>query len=921
MRKLTAIGILCILASLPCIGQKKANSLKGVVSDTLNKQALYKAVISIISAKDSMLVKFARTDQKGHFEIGDIPAGKYILLGSLSNYADYEDTLNITATGTIDMGIIPLITKAHLLAEVVVKQTVSSIKLKGDTTEYRVDSFKVQANASVEELLRILPGIQVDKNGQITAQGRKVQKVLVDGEEFFGDDPTLVTKNIRADMVDKVQVFDKKSDQAVFTGIDDGKKTTTINLKLKDNKKHGFFGKLEVGAATNRFYNEELLFNKFQRKEKLSFYGILSNTGKIGLNWQDQNSYGDNSPNIQLDDNGNIPGRDELTDWSGSYSGKGYPKVQTGGVHYNNKWGDDKQAINGNYKVLDLTVSGNSTTSSQYILPDTSYFTNQRQQFINRITRNKGNLIYDIDFDSTSSLKVILDAGGDHKTTVTQYGTLSLAQDSTLVNQGNRNLSTIGDMNSFNSGFLWRKKLKKKGRTISLDVKENYNTNASNGFLYADNKFYKGGQQVGNQLTDQYKVISSRLLAFNAKATYTEPLSKIASLVFNYGITVNNNSSNRSSFNKSAFGKYEILDSVYSNDYSFNIFSQSGGVNYALTKKKLKFNAGNSIGYTNFSQTDNRSSLTGRRDFVNWFPQSFLSYAFTSQRQLYLIYNGATIQPTLQQIQPLRTNDDPLNIVIGNADLRPSFRNNVNLNFYDFKALSHTNIFFGATYSAISNAFASKEFVDSLGRRVSQSINVNGNHTFNTYLDYGFQLDAAHVGVNGSLNESRFVNIVNNQENVTKSRNYSFGINAGKTIEKFYANSISSNISYTTSQSSIQKNVSTHYWTYNIRPDLDFFLPWKLQIHTDCDFIFRQKTNVFDNNNNVVFLNAWFGKKLLVGDVLLIKASVNDLFNQNIGFNRTVNSNFITENTYSTIQRYFLLSAVWSFNKGPKQQP
>lgn len=919
MRKLTAMWILCVLLYLPGSAQQTSNSIKGTVNDTLNKQPLFRTVVSIIRAKDSMLVRFARTDLKGHFELKNLPPGKYILLSSLSNYADYTDTMTVSYNSIVDVGIIPLMTKAHLLQEVVVKQTVSAIKLKGDTTEYKADSFKVQANASVEELLKLLPGIQVDKNGQITAQGKTVQKVLVDGEEFFGDDPTLVTQNIRADMVDKVQVFDKKSDQANFTGVDDGKKTTTINLKLKDNKKNGYFGKLDVGAGTNGYYNEQLMFNRFQRKEKISVYGIFSNTGKIGLNWQDMDKYGDNSSAIQVDENGNIAGRDELSDWSGNYSGRGYPKVQTGGAHYNNKWGDDKQAINGNYKILDLSVTGKSTTSSQYILPDTSYYVNQQQAFTNQILRNKGNLVYDWDIDSTSSIKLILESSGDHKTTVTQYGTQSLAKDSTLVNQGDRTLSTTGDLNSFNSGFLWRKKFKKKGRTFSLDVRENYNTNASTGFLYADNQFFKLGQYFSTHITDQYKVVNSSLLAFNAKATYTEPLSKVATLILNYGITLNNNSSNRSSFNKSGAGKYEILDSVYSNDYTFNIFTQNGGVNYSLTLKKFKLNVGNNLGFTSFSQTDNRSHLSATRSFVNWFPQSYISYLFTSQKQLYLSYLGSTIQPSLQQIQPLRTNDDPLNIVIGNADLRPSFRSNVNMVYYNYKALSHTNVRMGVSYSGINNAFASKDFVDSLGRRVSQAINVNGNRTLSGNFNYGFQLFGAQVGFNGYVSDARYVNIVNSLENVTKSQTYSLGFYAGKTIEKLYANSISGNVSYTTSQSSIQQNAGIHYWTYNIRPDFDFYLPWKLQIHTDCDFIFRQKTSVFDVNNNVVFLNAWLGKKLLNGDALVIKVSVNDLFNQNIGFNRTVNSNFITENTYSTIQRYFLLSAVWNFTNGPKK--
>jgi hypothetical protein len=219
-------------------------------------------------------------------------------------------------------------------------------------------------------------------------------------------------------------------------------------------------------------------------------------------------------------------------------------------------------------------------------------------------------------------------------------------------------------------------------------------------------------------------------------------------------------------------------------------------------------------------------------------------------------------------------------------------------------------------YSGMHNAFASRDFVDSLGRRVSQAINVNGNRSISGSFGYGFQLFGAHMGFDGSVSDSRFVNIVNGLENMTTSNTYSLGFSAGKTVEKLYANSISANVSYTTSESSIQQNAGIYYWTYNIRPDLDFYLPLKMQIHTDCDFIFRQKTSAFDNNNNVVLLNAWLGKKLLKGDAMLIKVSVNDLFNQNIGFNRTVNSNFISENTYTTIQRYFMLSAVWNFTKG-----
>ena len=901
------------------------NTLKGNITDTLNKQNLTNAVVSFLRAKDSVLVKFVRTDQKGHFELKGLPTGKYVLLSSFPNYADYTDMITVSDTSQLDLGNIPMITKAHLLEEVVVKQSIGAIKLKGDTTEYRADSFHVQPNATVEELLKKLPGIQVDKNGQITAQGQKVQKVLVDGEEFFGDDPTLVTQNIRADMVDKVQVFDKKSDQATFTGIDDGEKTKTVNLKLKDDKKNGYFGKIDAGAGTNQFYNDQLMFNKFRKKEKLSFYGIFSNTGKVGLNWQDQRSYGDNSTNIQFDDGGNgvisiSSGDDGLENWGGTYNGQGYPKVQTGGAHYNNKWADDNQSFNGNYKILDLSVNGTNNTNTQTILPDTLYYNNQTQKFNNRIIRNKASTVYDITFDTTSSLKIMADGSFDHKITSNQYTTEALAKDSSLVNQGTRNITSVGDNNAINSSLLWRKKLKKKGRTLSLNIKENYNTNITTGYLYANNNFYSGGNAIPiqNQVTDQYKTTNNKTLAFDSKLTYTEPLNSAASLVMNYGVTLNNSSSNRNSFNKSAAGKYEVLDTVYSNNYQFNVLTQKAGASYSFIKKKYSFNLGTNIGYTNFTQTDLKTSNTAKRDFINWFPTAYTTYAFTSQRRLWIGYNGSTIQPSLQQIQPLKTNDDPLNITIGNALLKPSFRNNFNLNFNDFKALSNRSIFLGVSYSSTNNAFASKDFIDTLGRKVSQSINVDGNNSLNGYIDYGFKLFKANVGFNGNLNSSHYVSVVNNLQNITTSNSYSFGTFVGKSVEKLYDNSISANATYTTSTSSIQKNISTHYWTYNIRPDLDFFLPLKFQIHTDCDFIFRQKTSVFDNNNNVILWNAWFGKKLLKGDVMVIKISANDILNKNIGFNRTVNTNYITQNTYSTIQRYFMLSVVWNFNKGPK---
>ena len=237
--RITLIITAILLLYQPLFSQQ--TSIKGLVSDTSEHISLPQSSIVILQQKDSFLISFTRADTKGAFAFSHLPAGSIILKISYPGYADYVTEFEMKDSSETNLGTIPMTLKSKLLQEVVVHGNMAAIRMKGDTLEFKADSFKLQQGATVEELLKKLPGIQVDKNGQITAQGETVKKVLVDGEEFFGDDPTLVTQNLRADMVDKVQVFDKKSDQAAFTGIDDGEKNKTINLQLKEDKKKGYF--------------------------------------------------------------------------------------------------------------------------------------------------------------------------------------------------------------------------------------------------------------------------------------------------------------------------------------------------------------------------------------------------------------------------------------------------------------------------------------------------------------------------------------------------------------------------------------------------------------------------------------------------------------------------------------------------------
>ncbi|MBS1947757.1 MAG: TonB-dependent receptor [Bacteroidetes bacterium] len=926
MKKPIAILTIVLFASLKTYAQH--SSISGTISDTTEKKILPNSSVLILRKADSVLVFFTRSGRSGEFMATSLPSGKFIVLITYPKYADYVDTVSISDSSTVRLGIIPLTQKAQLLKEVVVRQKIGSIKIKGDTTEFAADSFKVQPNATVEDLLKKMPGIQVDKNGQITAQGEKVQKILVDGEEFFGDDPTLVTQNLRADMVDKVQVYDKKSDQAAFTGIDDGQKQKTINLKLKEGKKNGYFGKINASAGTNGYHDNQLMFNHFKDKQKFALYGIVSNTGTSGLNWQDQNNYGDNPlGNVDYDQNNGyfiLEGSgDELDSWNGQYNGQGYPLVQTGGLHYNNKWNDDKQSLNANYKILQLNVTGGSTTNSQFILPDTFYYNNSKQQFTNRILRNRASGNYELQIDSSSSVKINADGGMDHKTTYSVDSTEARASDSALINQGFNRTTSTDDKHVVNSNLLWRKKLKKKGRTLSFNLRENYTANNSSGFLYADNYFYAGGSLSQSQVTDQYKTNQSKNLLLDSKLTYTEPLTKVSSLIFNYGIVVNNSNSSVSSFNKDNTGKYTALDTVYSNDYVFNIFTHRAGASYSLFQKKFKFSIGSDAGFANFNQKNEMTDSAAHRSFVNWYPQTTLMYQFSQSRSIHFRYNGYSQQPSIQQIQPVATNKDPLNIAIGNPNLKPEFSNNMSLSYNDYKIISDRFIWASANYSFIQNNISTSYYVDSFGRRVNQSVNLNGSKSFSVNGNYGIKIRKidTRLGFNGNYNFNRNVSIVNNILNTTNSNNYTMGMNLSKSKEKKYELNLSASATYTSSYSTVQQGIATKYWTFDINPNFDFFLPLKLQVHSDCDMNIRQKTPVFNTNTSVIIWNAWIGKKLLKNDALIIKIIGNDLLDQNIGFSRSVNSNFISQNTYSTIRRYFLLGITWNFTKAGTKMP
>ncbi|WP_188505771.1 TonB-dependent receptor [Parapedobacter pyrenivorans] len=920
-RSLFTLVVTC-LCWLGAVAQEGNYSIMGTVIDTASSKTLAKSSIVLVHAQDSMLYRFTRTDESGRFQMEGLDTGAYILFATFPEYADYVEhfTLDSTAS-TVDLGHLGLVLRAKLLEEVLVNRS-QAITIRGDTTEYDAASFTIQPNSKVEDLLKQLPGIQVDQDGKITAQGQTVNKVLVDGEEFFGDDPTLVTRNLRGDMVDKVQLYDKRSDQAEFTGVDDGERSKTLNIKLKEDKKKGYFGKVDVGAGTNEMYQGQAMFNRFNNKQRFSAFGTIGNTGRTGLSWQDADRYAPSGSTTLTDDGGIMismgGGQDDIESWGGRYDGRGIPSVLNGGAFYSNKWDDDKQSINGNYKIGELGVKGTSNTISQNNLPTGIINTNSGQTFDRRIFRQRGGAIYDVQLDSTSTLKVTVDGTLRNGETTEFNQSTGTDGDGGMLNQSTRRTTNDTEGQSAYLTALWTKKMRKKGRTLSWEVNETINQSKANGFLFSENSFYSDGGVDSVLLVDQMKVNNSSSSVFNSNVTYSEPFTEALALVLNYRLTANNATSLRQAFNP-ANGEYTELDSLFSNDFKLNQLSNQLGAIFNFKKGKSTLNFGTRVSRVQFDQTDRYVDSRFERSFTNHNPQLRYQYRFSQQKSFTVSYNGNNTQPSINQIQPVTVNDDPMNIILGNPDLKPSYTNRFNMSYNSFKVIGNQYVYFSGSFSNTNNPIVSNTYTDSVGRNTFQYANLTDKAPMNYYFYGSFSknLKKWNINVGGGLNTNGniYYNLTNGELNKTQSTTYSGTLNLRQYIQKKYDFYLTFGPTYTYGESSLQRQQNNNGWGLNGNYSFNIYLPLKFQISSEGRYTYTAATQSFDENFERLIVDASVSKKFLKDETLRFSVGVNDIFNQNVGFSRYANNNIISQNRYTTITRFLMFSLAWDFNK------
>ena len=916
-RKLLLCLFLCFIAFASF---SQTQTLKGSLKDTSENRNLANTVISVLNKKDSVLVKFTRADKSGNFKIEGLKEGSYILLITHPYMGDYFDNIEVKANEPADLGNVHLTPKSKLLSEVIVKSG-SPIKIKGDTLIYTADSFKVRPGANVEELLRRLPGITVDKSGQITAMGERVTKVLVDGEEFFGTDPGIATKNIRADAVQEVQVFDKKSDQAEFTGIDDGVKDKTINLKMK--KMAGYFGKVELGGGLKDKYDNSAMMNFFKNKRKLAGYGIMSNIGQTNLDWQDAQNYGgsDNMMSGMTDDGGmyiSYGGGDDNY-WGGR---NGIPRNWNAGVHFSDKFNDNKNSFNSGYKFSKVISPGITRTFSETFLPNTSPWSSSSTSD-NRTATNKHavNMTLEFNLDSNNSLKWTSKFNNNSSLSHVNYHSEMLDEQEQFINNSTRNSITNADKNNVTSSLLWRHKFKKLSRTLSINADFNWNRSKSNGLLYSLNNYYNNGTFDHRDTTDQENIIDNINNTISSKISYTEPIKKDFYVEFSYGFTYSNNKNDRLINVKNITGKYEEMVDSLSNFFVFNRTQNTPGINFRINNKKQNITFGTSVDFNQFEKKDLTKDIITNYNFVNFIPRASYTYKFKASESLRINYNGSTTAPTPEQLQPTRVNTDPLNVYIGNPELKQSFRSNIGINYNFYNVLKEKNMFTGFNFSFTDNAFVQSSTIDNInGKRTYQTVNADGTYNISFNANYGFKIKGFdwRNSIGPIFNFNRRVEFINGVKNINNTKSYILQLSVDSYKPEKQMIWLSTRFSWNDSKSTVSTAASADYWSINLDGNVTKTITKKFDIGSDVSLQLRQKDPRFPQNNSFTTWNGFITKRFFKENQFELKLQVSDILNENRGYNRNFSSYSFTETYYTTLRRFWLLTATWNISKNGK---
>ncbi len=930
------LSALLLFFSININAQK--NSIAGAVTDSIGI-GLPAASIALMQAQDSVLSSFGITDNEGRFEIKRVIAGDYLMQVTYVGYETKWLPVEITeTTGKKDVGRIILSPASETLNEVEVKAEHVPLSMRNDTLIYNADAFKTQPGSVVEDLLKKLPGVEVERDGTIRAQGETVQNVLVDGKEFFGNDPKIATKNLPADAVDQVEVFDKKSDMAEFTGIEDGRDTKTINLELKDGKKNGYFGNASAGGGAMEMQESDIKYdryegkfniNRFSGKSQISAIGMLNNTNQQGFSFNEYIRFMGGLSSF-MSGGGSGGGRMRLSfdpmsmgiPMEGGGLDQGFTTTSAVGLNFNHDF-TKKTKLSASYFFSDIENDLGRLATKENLLGENNFTSEDTEQRLSKNRNHRLNATLRHEIDSFQNIIIRANAGfneaglgsiGSAKT----FGTGGLLQ-----NESSRDYIANSDNFNISSNLTYRRRFRQKGRAFVATLAYGLEEEDRKGSLISNNIFHENNGNTVEENTDQKQLFSDDANSYGINLTFTEPVGKITSkkgqyLSFSASRQNYSNKTRKEFFDNEING--EILNTDLSNRYDREYIYDRGGMNLMVNRKKYNLTFGADIQHSRLKGNLLDEDIPLNKEFTRVLPSLFLDYEFGTSRHFNIEYMTSLREPSLEQLQPLVDNSDPINVYSGNPDLRPEYMHLLEGRFMLFDQFTFTSLFANLRASYTKDRITNSSTVDSLFRQFIQPVNVA--HDYN--LNGGFQFSTpirpikTNIKLSYSSTWNKGILFVNNIENDVQRQRHSIRLSFDNRKKDVVDFTVGGRISFNKTNYSVSENLNQNFIDQKFYSDLIILPTDKWEFSSSIDYtIYSAET--FGEKRTVPIWKASLTRYILKNKKGRLSLSAYDILNKNIGINRNSQLNYVQEERIRSLGRHVMLNFAYSISGFKKE--
>jgi hypothetical protein len=892
--------------------------IKGQAVSASDGSPLSKATAILIHLPDSVKIGII-TENSGKFTFRNTKSGNYALVITYLGFEKFIKEINFSKS--IDLGKLELSPSGIEQNAVVVIGKAVTVEQKGDTAVFNANSFKVEKLATTEDMLTKMPGITV-QDGKVQAHGEDVKRVLVDGKPFFGDDPSAVLKNVPAEIVEKIQVYDEQSDQSKFTGFDDGNTSKTINLITRSRVKEGTFGKLSGSYGNDDMYKASGSLNIFQDDQRITLLGM-------GNNVNEQNFSSDDLLGVMSSQGGSRGGRmgsghggGESSNFTVSSKG-GLTKTIASGVNYANKI-DGKLDISGSYFFNRAENNTESSLNREYFLLQNSgqnYSENSSSDSKNINHRVNMKIEYQIDSLNSFIFRPKLSVQQNNGSSGYSGQTSSLTK---ILNEVLSNSSSNYNALNTSADLLLQHKFETKGRTMSLALNSSYKNNSGNNNYFSESKYYN--TKFTADTSDQYSDMDKNGFGSSATLMYTEPLSNNGLIQFNAGMSYSEDKNDQKTYTQSGTGSYSLLDTALSNVYKKIYRTQTAGAGYRYQEHGLSFMAG--INY-NIAQLRNDglfpNDVNTERNFYSFLPNLMLRYSISRDKNLRLSYRASNTAPTVDQLQNVLDNSNPVQLSTGNPNLKQTYSHAFDLRYSQTNMSTMNSIFIGLRTSYTNKYIGNDKIIASKdttlsnglllrkGSQLTMPVNIDGYFSARSFITYGLPVDflLSNVNLMSSVSFTRSPGIINNITNYSNSATYSGGIVIASNVSDRLDFNISTNSSYSKITNSSNKANDNSYFNQNTRFKF-FWMFWKgLLIQTDLTHQYNSGLSS-SYNTNTLLCNASLGLRFLRNDQAEIRLSVADLFDQNKNIQRNVTDTYYEDTRSNTLGRYYMLTMTYN---------